>query len=323
MKNRSSYICASLQFLRRISAFFTVVAFVTGVALADRDAGDKRGRGDEPSARSLQVIMEPLRSEYGLGEPIRFRVRGNQVFFLYVYTVDNETGEAILLLPNKKRQDNKYTPGRTFTVPQSSIEFYSDSAGKERIIMVASSKYIALNTARFRDVGDFSTTSTKDLEQAFADKGIRVRDEDTARRQDVVVTDIELRILEGSVGDAENTPQAVTLVSTDKSRYREGERVRIVFGADRPGWVHLYTIEPSGGYALLTRSKVDGKTLNTLSARAQSPLGSHTLVAFYSEGERFDEGRLSGVASQGRGSKRVSLDDDQTAMAIRRFRVER
>ncbi len=323
MKNRSSVMRALLQFSWRMLALLFLAACAMGMTQADQDADDKRVKVGEPSASSLQVIMEPLGSDYVVGEPIRFRVRGNERFFLYVYTIDDETGEAILLLPNKKEQNNQYESGRTYTLPHASIEFYSDSPGEERIIMVASRKYIALDTARFRDVGDFSTTSTKDLEQAFADKGIGVRDENTARRQDVVVTDIGLRIHMESQHEAAETPQAVTFVSTDKTRYREGEKVRIIFGADRRGWVHLYTIEPSGGYTLLTRRKVDGKILYELSARAQSPFGAHALVAAYSETEGFDEGHLISAASRADFGKGLSLDDDQTAMAIRRFRVER
>lgn len=323
MKNIPSGVLAVLRVWWRVLVLLTAAICVMGVVRADQSADDKRVRVGEPSTGSLQVIMEPLRSDYAVGEAIRFHVRGNKRFFLYVYTIDDETGEAILLLPNKKQQGNKYEPGRTFTIPHASVEFYSDSPGRERIIMVASRKYIALNTARFRDVGDFSTTSTKDLEQAFADKGVRIRDENTARRQDVVVTDIELHIHQGSRHQAAKTPQAVTFVSTDKTRYREGERVRIVFGADRPGWVHLYTFEPGGGYALLTHKKVDGKTLNELTARAQSPLGAHILVAAYSEAEDFNEGRLSSAVSRGDFDKGLSLDDDQSAIAMRRFRVDR
>lgn len=312
MTNTPSVARSSQVFTWLLLALLTGALWVKGVAWAGT-----------ASESGLRVIMEPLRSSYAVGEAIRFRVHGNQRFFLYVYTVDDETGEAILLLPNKKEQDNKYEPGQTFTIPHPSIEFYSDSPGEEHVIMVASRKHIDLNSARFRDMGDFSATTTKDLEKAFAAKGIYLQEEDGSRRQDVVVTDLKLPIHKDSEPEAANAPRAVTFVSTDKTRYREGERVKIVFGADRPGWVHLYIVEPGGTYTLLTRLAVDGKTLNELTARAKSPTGPHVLLAAYSEAKHLDEALLNDIAAQTDLTKGLSPIGEQGVVAVRRFEVER
>ncbi len=287
---------------------------------------DQRKTGD------LRIAFDPLKSSYRVNEPIRFRVRGNQQFYLYLYTINDATGEAVLLLPNKRQQGNKYPSRRSLVVPNKSVEFYSDSPGRERIIMVASTRYIDIDTARFKPVGDFAKTSTKGLEDAFASKGIRIRDNRTKPQSDVLVHELDVRITGSRYnlvddrpagGDRQGDAGAVTFVSTAKNRYREGEKVRVVFGANKSGWVHLYTIEPGGGYSLLKRQKVDGKEVNQVTARAEAPYGPHTLVAAFSKGKDFDAAILDEYDSDRRDKALTLIAPRPVAIAVQRIWVRR
>lgn len=311
---------------------------VGGVALqgtalaADADEKAINVRDSGSRAGDLRVNFEPLNSVYEVDEPIRFRVRGNKTFFLYVYTVDKDTGNAVLLLPNRKQTGNKYPGGSYYNVPNRSVEFYADERGQERIVMVASSKYIDVDRARFKSVGDFAMVQEKALEDEFEAKGIRIRRGENRRRpssKDVIVKDIDLAIVgkrhrEDRIGFADRQ-SAIPFVSTVRDQYYVGEKMRVVFGADKPGYVHLYTVEPGGSVSLLTRRKVDGESLETLVARAEAPLGEHALVALWSKGRDMEARRVQRALDE-YDAKAIRIRDDeprQTVRAVKRFRISR
>lgn len=235
------------------------------------------------------------------------------------------------MLPSKAQRNNKYSGRGAHTVPNRGVIIDADEAGREKITVVASTKYIDMNSAKFKAAGKFSVARTKDLEGLFADKGIRIRtNTDRVESQHgMVVRNIDLRIRgERFVTEDDNNQSAgakapIAFLATSKSRYRTGERLRVVFGASQKGWMHLYTIEPSGSTSLLTSRKVDGKGVESVLARAESPLGRHTLVAAYTKGKEFDDAILDDVAED-RFSKALSLVSEEAAtLAVKHFRITR
>jgi len=297
------------------------------IRVGDRERDTRSG--------DLEVSFEALRASYRVGEPIRFTARGNKTFYLYVYSVDKDTGDAVLILPNNKQSGNKYPGGRSMTVPNRNIEFYADEEGRERIVMVASTRYIDVGAAKAQPLGDFSKTKAAVLEGLFEEKGIKIRapGDRADRGGDVVVKDVELRIRGRMARDRDDEDRenrdhdgdenAIVYVSTNRSRYHVGDRVRIVFGADKSGYVHLYSIEPGGSVAELTTRKVKRGETHDVEARAEAPGGDHKLVALYSKDGNADEDVVYDLAED-RYTKGLRLvTEDRGVLAVREFRIVR
>lgn len=101
--------------------------------------------GASNHSTGLDVAFRTAENRYLVGETIRFEVKGNQPFFLYLFNIDPDTSRAVSILPNQRQGKDKLRyPGdnRWRAVPNPSIEFYSDRAGTERIVMVASERYL-------------------------------------------------------------------------------------------------------------------------------------------------------------------------------------
>jgi hypothetical protein len=289
-----------------------------------------RLRGDE--AAGLQVIFNPVKAKFRVGEPLRFTIRGNQRFFLYLYSVDPQTGKTVLLLPNRRQKGNQYEAHRTYRVPNPNVEFYGDEARTERIIMLASTRYLDIDTARYKQAGDFFSAKIAEVENQFEAKGIRIRG--PQRRQQpagTVVKELDIQIaghLGGrrdartSAGGGEMTGQPTVFVSTRKDQYLTGEKVQITFGADQQGWVHLYTADPQGVYSLLTRAAVNGRELRQVTARAEAPAGDHALVAVYTQDRRFNERLLDDIEDNGATKDLRLIGDNAIPFAVRHIRIE-
>ena len=83
----------------------------SAIELAVEEVESKAIRVDDPTKEPLRVALEPVQDSFSVDEPIRFRIRGNKTFFLYLFSIDDETGDATLILPTKEGQEhNKYPP---------------------------------------------------------------------------------------------------------------------------------------------------------------------------------------------------------------------
>jgi hypothetical protein len=300
---------------------FTLCLFLgLGVANAQEESEDKQIRVvSGEGKKGLEVEIEALRSSYAVDEPIRFRVRGNQTFFLYLFNIDDDDDEGVLILPNRLDSGNKYPGGRSYTAPNPGVEFVADRPGTERVLMVASTRYLDLKTADYDRRGDFWVSSAKGLEAQL--KGIRVRPREPEVDEDVIVKEISVRVRgEGYVDyPREADTDAQVFVSADRTVYRVGDRVRVLYGANTPGWVHLYTRDPRGREQLLKARRVSGDQIHTLEAVAEKPKGSHALVIRYSEEKDLEIGKEAG----GSGEKGLRLvDDGEGTTAIYRFEIK-
>lgn len=185
-----------------------------------RKQGSAERSGGTGDGTGLEVAIRTKESRYSVDEPVAFEVKGNKAFHLYLFNVDPRTERVVTILPNQKQTNRelKY-PGdnRWRKVPNPGVEFYADEAGNERIVMVASEKYLdvdkLLNRGGTKALGDdlFESTDAlvwleESLNEAYpasAEKGmepkrIRVRDggENTRKLpKDVVIDEFNLRIL--------------------------------------------------------------------------------------------------------------------------------
>lgn len=146
------------------------------LAFAEDESKSIRVReSQEEAGKTVQISVTALKKQFKVDEPIQFKIKGNSDYYLYVYNLDPSTGDSVLLLPNSKIKSNRFKGGKSYTLPKG-VEFFGDTAGSEHLMFIASKEKIDLNAANFQPVGDFGKSKTKDLEEIFASKSIRVRD---------------------------------------------------------------------------------------------------------------------------------------------------
>ncbi|MDE0206754.1 MAG: DUF4384 domain-containing protein [Candidatus Tectomicrobia bacterium] len=317
---------------RHVFALIFATAFLAacaeaGVEFGIADVEEKGIRAETPDSEPLRVSLEPVKTSFKVDEPIRFNVRGNKTFFLYLYSIDNETDAVTLLLPTREGQrHNKYPANRVVPVPnRGEIELLADAPGRERLLMVASTKYLPVESKWYRRGADFYVGKTADLEQDWAGKGIHVRGPNKTRDQKVLVKTVMVQI----DSDSPPVPASHVWLTTSGNRqdYALGDPIEAVFGAGQDGWIHLYVVEPNGQYNRLRSYAVEENQAYRAKGIAADPAGKHALVAVYSE----DDKPLAQLAtSTERGlsllddaaSKGVELVDDEPAlMAVYRFRI--
>ncbi len=118
-------------------------------AVSDSDKMVKiRPAGTSTETNALQVELQTEKNSYRVNEKIRFKIKSNKAVFVYMFNIDPATGKALLILPNKYQSKGKIKyPGdnQWRLLPNQSLEFYADRPGTERIVMVASEKYIDIN----------------------------------------------------------------------------------------------------------------------------------------------------------------------------------
>ena len=295
------------------------------VSLGADEAGAKAIRVDDPESAPLRVVLEPTRDSFKVGEPIRFHVRGNKTFYLYLFSVDDD-GDATLILPTKEGQrHNKYPADTKLPVPnEGAPDFLADEPGRETLVVVASAKYLRWKSNWFLD-GAESYVDKAEFEKEFASKGIRVgagKDAD----DDVVAKRISVRVRgEDDAGRERQTADVWLTTKGNRAEYAMGERIDAVFGAGENGWLQLYVIEPNGKYSRLKTYEVEKDKTYTMRAVAEDPVGKHAFVAVYTEDE-------PGAATLGRGADKSVLDatpkgvrvEEEAAgpMVVYRFRIE-
>ena len=276
---------------------------------------------------ALKLEARAEKKEYKVDEPIRLKVEADRDFYLYVYTVDAASGNAWLLLPNKKQSDNHFKANQSVRVPDKAIEFVADTPGTEKLIVVGSLKKVDLDPLQLAQRGELAETKTQALEGVFESKGIRVRDHQANQAEGVVVKTLEIKVTAKSPDRRGEVaaPTVSAFIATPRNTYRESEKIDIVYGASEAGWTHLYVIEPDGKRNLLKRQKVKGDEQLKTTARAESPFGKHQLVVIWSKNESVDEAILDRVDDSKAFRKGLRLENDgqDLVFAVRPITIER
>ena len=326
----------SCVFALMFAAALMVTSASADVELGIEEIGEvteKTIRVETPEAEPepLRVHLEPVQASFRVDEPIRFNIRGNKTFFLYLYTVDKDTDEVTLLLPTQEGQrHNKYPANQTVVVPnEGQAEFLANEPGRERLLMVASTRYLPVKSRWYRKGSDYYVGSTAELTQEFAGKNIRVEGPDKTRDDKVLVKTVLVRIAGRRAAESPAEPANHVWLTTRGNRmdYVIGDRIEAVFGAGQDGWIHLYVVEPSGRHARLKSYEVKGDETYTAKAVASDPAGKHALVAVYSENEQPAQAMAAGGDTKALSlldavPKGVDLIEDKPKpMAVYRFNI--
>jgi len=131
---------------------------------------------DTPAVNNNQVDLhvKASKKQYKVGEAMSFNVKGNQNHYLYVFTINKNTGKSTLLIPNANTKNNYLHKNKTYRVP-GTVEFFADEVGYEKIVFVATRKPIDITRANLQQMGQVSVASTSQLQNTFAAQSVRVR----------------------------------------------------------------------------------------------------------------------------------------------------
>ncbi len=161
------------------------------------------GRDDgPPQAGDFQLQISNPRPQYRLKDRIEFYVAGNQDFFLWAYTVD-QNGQATVLVPGPAQSGNKYTAGSRHRVPNPGVSFYADETGPHQITVVATTRWFDIDRWLQRHAqksGELLSIPVAELENAFGEMGVRIgRDRPDSGgtgpdRQEVVVRYLDFEV---------------------------------------------------------------------------------------------------------------------------------
>lgn len=123
---------------------------------------------------NLAVEMVTTKPSFKPNEAIKFNIKGNQDFFLYVFAVDEANGNVTMMLPNKLQKGNKYTANQAHRVPNATeMELISDRPGTEKIVMLASTKYLAWDTKGYVEAGRYMNTQQERFDSQLEALSIR------------------------------------------------------------------------------------------------------------------------------------------------------
>lgn len=258
--------------------------------------------------QKLQVDIAPLKPSFKVNEPIGFSLSSNREVFIYLFSMDHERRKATMILPNRHQSSNKYPATRGYRIPNNTVEFLSDQPGTEKLVMVASEKWIDWDKQGYKEAGDFMEAPADLVEKQI--KALKLRPIEIKRRsedvavqgsrssgQGVQVTRLTVTIGEASAAPTDTsfvlpvpdqpildvTDLPIAFVSTDRQVYAPEGRVRLLFGADQSGYVHLYSVDPEGEIAVLTTEKVSGSDFYKLEAKVGAQTGQHAVVAAFSQ----------------------------------------
>lgn len=284
-----------------------------------RDGGSVGRDGD------FVVEFEPVKPVFNAGEPIRFKVMGNKTFYLYLFSIDEKANRGYVLLPNLRQQYNKYKANTEYNVPEKNIEFFSDNPGTEKIIMLASTKKLDVKMDKYTKAGNFMSSNASDVEQET--KALRVRSRDQKAQR--VSQELSLVIVGkaddagGNRDDQRQPPPAAdrqdsvsTFISSDKTEYGVGDTIVISYGADKEGYIHLFSVEPDGKRTFLKTQKVTGKKFYQVRAKAAAPGGVHKLVAIYGKERNLKEGSADALNLEEAGKAVRLIDEGPDSYAV-------
>jgi len=296
-----------------ILSAIAVVSMIFGMGTTS-EAGIGFRSANTATDGNFQINFEPIKSVFKVGEPIRFKVKGNKTFYLYLFSIDSASNRGAVLLPNVRQQYVKYKGGKEYIVPEKNVEFFSDQPGKEKIIMLASTRKMDIKFKRYSKSGDFFTaTATDVLEES---KALHIRSKRQKGQQ--VTSELDLSIVKQNHGfgvvtapiSVPTQPPVCAFVSSDRTQYNPGDTMTITYGADKSGYVHLYVVTPDGSCSLLKTQKVSGDKFYQEKARAALPGGGHQLIAVYDKNPTPPKNAPGDLLSDQKG-KNISLIGNQ------------
>lgn len=298
----------------RKNVLATALLLATGAALAAPvvDAQTKDVKSivivDSPAATPLQVEAKALKSSYNVGEPIQFKLKANKDVYFYLFSLD-EDENATLLIPNHKVTDNFLKAGRNSVFPNGDMPALEGTkAGKENLVVVATTKEIDFDDKDFSTKSIYSQTKTASLKKQFASKDIVWVDESKPEANSVnqdnasfyftvkITSPIPTPVanqnptVEALLGGGAGASNAGILadgnmvtVSSDKRKYRVGEAVELVYGSTSAGYIYVYADDNEGNRIPVARDRIKAGELKKMTVVADRPTGKTTFRAYLSK----------------------------------------
>jgi len=257
--------------------------------------------GSPRQQHPLTVDFKPSKPSFKVNESIKFTMKSNKKVFLFLFNIDYENNEAVMILPNHLQPANRnmYTAGKTFTVPNSNVEFFSDRQGLERIVVIASTKYpkeIAMK--QYKKMGNFYLGSAKAVSSQL--KRIQLREPEirSNTKEEIYIKEFDLPIYAQHQSMIPSVPRdmsipsmiipstIISFITTDKSRYRQGEAVTIGYGSNQNGWINIYIKNAHGDYHKLTEQRVHANVMAYTKGQSNQR-GQQDLVAIFSKNKGY------------------------------------
>jgi hypothetical protein len=256
----------------------------------------------QPQSR-LNVSVRVSKGQYQVGDKIFFYVNSNKDFFLWMFLLDDRTGQARVIIPGPLQKGNKYDGNRPFQVPTGSADLIAAAPGQYKVVIVASDKWLEnMDLKNFAAQEGYYTTTNANVDVLL--KGLVLSGNEGAPakegKKQIVVARFNVEVAGNPQtaqppqpvflggGAAPDTPaNSVVFVSQNSQVYNVGDRVSITYGANAPGFVQLFLQYPDGRSEFLTKQQVDGKTNYTINATAVPPGGPQTLMAVFNPSEQY------------------------------------
>ena len=285
-----------------------VLALGFNLFYADRSWADSK----------LQVSASPIKDNFSLSERVRFHVRGNQRFYLYLFAIDENQDQATMILPNAIQKANQYEANITHLTPNPNISYYATTAGEQNYLLLASSHYIPWQLNQFTQkdhfyVGGLSLVN-KQIQRQLERNGASTRSgsvisiyssqftanvkADNQNKEQISVNNQSAVVTAQANNPPQSkpkpnptsTPQTKTdefaelgqnktvFIKSDKMLYRVKDKIKLSFGADRDGWICVFIVSENGMISPLTELNVEAKTVHNLVLQAQNPKGKFQLI---------------------------------------------
>ncbi|MEY2884418.1 MAG: hypothetical protein RL490_2142 [Pseudomonadota bacterium] len=271
--------------------------------------------------KPLALTVETTRKDYRVNEPVSLRVTLDRPAYLYIYNRGAD-GKSAFIYPQSGAAEVKQVAGSQ--VMRNLL--VADQPGDEELVVFASDK--PFDIAEFQD--EAATLSTRDLERKLSAAGLRVAG--TARMAQLPGVSLPQAIVL-KIGTAADAAAAATtglaLVTTDKERYKIGAPVQLVYGTNKPGYVQLFMVYPSGDIDPLLSEKFEAPGLKTRMANTDAPGGDQAILAIWSSDGKVTADRLRSAGIDGNpdsAEKSLRLRDPAAAstgtITARRIKVE-
>jgi hypothetical protein len=89
---------------------------------------------------AFQLSFAPVKPVYKVGESIQFKVSANKDFYLYLFSLDKNNNQGLVLLPNAHQDTSLLAADKEHLIPSGAFEMFSEKSGVENILVVGSTE---------------------------------------------------------------------------------------------------------------------------------------------------------------------------------------
>lgn len=110
---------------------------------------------------ALQVDVQSQPPQVRVNEPVRFKVKASRKAYVYLFTIDQPSGEVVQLFPNAYQRNNVIPGQQTLVLPDdrqgaTPVQFSADQPGEEKFIVLVSEQPIATGATLSQSKGPYA-----------------------------------------------------------------------------------------------------------------------------------------------------------------------